>query len=124
MESSALRIHAHPPTPAIPPPSVFQRFPQRIPSIITPEFVREEIAAGRAIIPANRCHPELEPMIIGRNFLVKINANIGTARWVPTSKPKSKKYAGLPAREPTSPHDARHCSMCGPRFCAMAIAQQ
>ncbi|MEC7585122.1 MAG: phosphomethylpyrimidine synthase, partial [Planctomycetota bacterium] len=44
-----------------------------------PEFVRDEIAAGRAIIPANRKHPELEPMIIGRNFLVKINANIGNS---------------------------------------------
>ena len=46
---------------------------------ITPEFVREEIARGRAIIPANINHPELEPMIIGRNFLVKINANIGNS---------------------------------------------
>src|SRR5690606_7314784 len=44
---------------------------------ITPEFVREEVAAGRAIIPNNINHPESEPMIIGRNFLVKINANIG-----------------------------------------------
>ncbi|MEA3208871.1 MAG: phosphomethylpyrimidine synthase [Chthoniobacter sp.] len=60
-------------------PSVFRRFPQRIPAEITPEFVREEIAAGRAIIPANINHPELEPMIIGRNFLVKINANIGNS---------------------------------------------
>ena len=46
----------------------------------TPEFVRDEIARGRAIIPANINHPELEPMIIGRNFLVKINANIGNSR--------------------------------------------
>ena len=60
-------------------PSVFSRFPQRIPKEITPEFVRSEIAAGRAIIPANINHPELEPMIIGRNFLVKINANIGNS---------------------------------------------
>ncbi len=60
-------------------PSVFQLFPQRIPSEITPEFVRDEVAAGRAIIPANINHPELEPMIIGRNFLVKINANIGNS---------------------------------------------
>jgi phosphomethylpyrimidine synthase len=50
-----------------------------IPSIITPEFVRDEVAAGRAIIPANINHPECEPMIIGRNFLVKINANIGNS---------------------------------------------
>ena len=60
-------------------PSVFSRFPQRIPNEITPEFVRSEVAAGRAIIPANINHPELEPMIIGRNFLVKINANIGNS---------------------------------------------
>src|SRR5450432_3026235 len=60
-------------------PSVFKKFPQRIPSEITPEFVRSEVAAGRAIIPANIRHPELEPMIIGRNFLVKINANIGNS---------------------------------------------
>ncbi|HET7625765.1 MAG TPA: phosphomethylpyrimidine synthase ThiC [Verrucomicrobiae bacterium] len=60
-------------------PSVFQRFPQRIPAEITPEFVRQEVAAGRAIIPSNINHPELEPMIIGRNFLVKINANIGNS---------------------------------------------
>ena len=50
-----------------------------IKSHITPEFVRQEIAAGRAIIPANINHPEAEPMIIGRNFLVKINANIGNS---------------------------------------------
>ncbi len=56
-----------------------QGFGARIPSIITPEFVRDEVAAGRAIIPANINHPELEPMIIGRNFLVKINANIGNS---------------------------------------------
>jgi phosphomethylpyrimidine synthase len=60
-------------------PSVFRRFPQRIPAQITPEFVRAEVAAGRAIIPANLNHPEVEPMIIGRNFLVKINANIGNS---------------------------------------------
>ena len=50
-----------------------------IPAFITPEFVRSEIARGRAIIPANINHPELEPVIIGRNFLVKINANIGNS---------------------------------------------
>src|SRR5208282_6077566 len=50
-----------------------------IPDSITPEFVRDEVARGRAIIPANVNHPELEPMIIGRNFLVKINANIGNS---------------------------------------------
>ena len=60
-------------------PSVFGRFPQRIPAAITPEFVRSEVAAGRAIIPCNINHPECEPMIIGRNFLVKINANIGNS---------------------------------------------
>jgi phosphomethylpyrimidine synthase len=50
-----------------------------LPDLITPEFVRAEVAAGRAIIPANINHPESEPMIIGRNFLVKINANIGNS---------------------------------------------
>ncbi len=50
-----------------------------VPDVVTPEFVRDEIARGRAIIPANINHPELEPMIIGRNFLVKINANIGNS---------------------------------------------
>jgi phosphomethylpyrimidine synthase len=60
-------------------PSVFRKFPQRIPKEITPEFVCEEVAAGRAIIPVNINHPENEPMIIGRNFLVKINSNIGNS---------------------------------------------
>ncbi len=50
-----------------------------IPKVITPEFVRDEVAKGRAIIPSNINHPEAEPMIIGRNFLVKINANIGNS---------------------------------------------
>ncbi len=54
-------------------------FGAKIPDYITPEFVRDEVAAGRAIIPANINHPESEPMIIGRNFLVKINANIGNS---------------------------------------------
>ena len=54
-------------------------FGAHIPDTITPEFVRDEIAAGRAIIPANINHPEIEPMIIGRNFKVKINANIGNS---------------------------------------------
>jgi len=56
-----------------------ERFGAAIPKIITPEFVRDEVARGRAIIPANINHPEVEPMIIGRNFLVKINANIGNS---------------------------------------------
>ncbi|MGW1677589.1 phosphomethylpyrimidine synthase ThiC [Saccharopolyspora sp. NPDC002376] len=46
---------------------------------VSPEFVRDEVASGRAVIPANRCHPESEPMIIGKNFLVKVNANIGNS---------------------------------------------
>jgi len=56
-----------------------QSFGAAIPEEITPEFVRSEVACGRAIIPANINHPEIEPMIIGRNFLVKINANIGNS---------------------------------------------
>ena len=54
-----------------------ENFGARLPEQVTPEFVRAEVAAGRAIIPANINHPELEPMIIGRNFLTKVNANIG-----------------------------------------------
>ena len=56
-----------------------ESFGAAIPDFVTPEFVRQEIARGRAIIPANINHAELEPMIIGRNFLVKINANIGNS---------------------------------------------
>ncbi len=56
-----------------------EAFGAQIPQRVTPEFVRDEVARGRAIIPANINHPELEPMIIGRNFLVKINANIGNS---------------------------------------------
>ncbi|MBX9607492.1 MAG: phosphomethylpyrimidine synthase ThiC, partial [Gammaproteobacteria bacterium] len=54
-------------------------FGASIPAVVTPEFVRDEVARGRAIIPANINHPEAEPMIIGRNFLVKINSNIGNS---------------------------------------------
>ncbi|MEZ5308896.1 MAG: phosphomethylpyrimidine synthase ThiC [Pyrinomonadaceae bacterium] len=56
-----------------------ESFGAAIPEFVTPEFVREEVARGRAIIPSNINHPETEPMIIGRNFLVKINANIGNS---------------------------------------------
>src|SRR5919199_4745006 len=56
-----------------------ESFGASIPRYVTPEFVRDEVARGRAIIPANINHPESEPMIIGRNFLVKINANIGNS---------------------------------------------
>ena len=56
-----------------------ESFGAHIPDHVTPEFVRQEVAAGRAIIPSNINHPEAEPMIIGRNFLVKINANIGNS---------------------------------------------
>ena len=56
-----------------------ESFGAELPAFVTPEFVRQEVARGRAIIPANINHPELEPVIIGRNFLVKINANIGNS---------------------------------------------
>lgn len=56
-----------------------QNFGASLPTTVTPEFIRDEIARGRAILPANINHPETEPMIIGRNFLVKINANIGNS---------------------------------------------
>jgi phosphomethylpyrimidine synthase len=68
LAESALR-HQHP----------GQSFGASLPKLITPEFVRDEVARGRAIIPANINHPESEPMIIGRNFLTKINANIGNS---------------------------------------------
>lgn len=58
---------------------VFARLARRMPRRITPDFVRDEVAAGRAIIPCNINHPELEPMVVGRSFLVKINANIGNS---------------------------------------------
>ncbi|TAM00215.1 MAG: phosphomethylpyrimidine synthase ThiC, partial [Pusillimonas sp.] len=56
-----------------------QSFGAALPAVVTPEFVRAEVARGRAIIPANINHPEVEPMAIGRNFLVKVNANIGNS---------------------------------------------
>ena len=72
-----------------------ESFGANIPQEITPEFVRDEVARGRAIIPANINHPESEPMIIGRNFLVKINANIGNSAVASSaSKKKSRRCAG------------------------------
>ena len=68
-----------------------ESFGAAIPPFITPEFVRQEIARGRAIIPANINHPELEPMAIGRNFLVKINANIGNSAVVSTAADEVEK---------------------------------
>ena len=56
-----------------------ESFGANLPELYTPEFVRDEIASGRAVMPANINHPEIEPMIIGRNFMVKINANIGNS---------------------------------------------
>ena len=60
---------------------------------VTPEFVRDEVARGRAIIPANINHPETEPMIIGRNFLVKINANIGNSAVAVIDRRRSREDA-------------------------------
>jgi phosphomethylpyrimidine synthase len=68
-----------------------ESFGAAIPPFITPEFVRQEVARGRAIIPANINHPELEPMAIGRNFLVKINANIGNSAVVSTAADEVEK---------------------------------
>ncbi|WP_201842435.1 phosphomethylpyrimidine synthase ThiC [Microvirga zambiensis] len=70
-----------------------ESFGAAIPAFITPEFVRQEVARGRAIIPANINHPELEPMVIGRNFLVKVNANIGNSAVVSTTADEVKKLA-------------------------------
>ena len=68
-----------------------ESFGADIPPFITPEFVRDEVARGRAIIPANVNHPECEPMAIGRNFLVKINANIGNSAVVSTAADEVEK---------------------------------
>jgi phosphomethylpyrimidine synthase len=68
-----------------------ESFGAAIPPHITPEFVRDEVARGRAIIPANINHPEVEPMAIGRNFLVKINANIGNSAVVSTAAEEVEK---------------------------------
>jgi len=68
-----------------------ESFGAAIPPFITPEFVRQEVARGRAIIPANINHPELEPMVIGRNFLVKVNANIGNSAVVSTAADEVEK---------------------------------
>jgi phosphomethylpyrimidine synthase len=68
-----------------------ESFGASIPPFITPEFVRDEVARGRAIIPANVNHPEVEPMAIGRNFLVKINANIGNSAVVSTAAEEVEK---------------------------------
>jgi phosphomethylpyrimidine synthase len=78
-----------------------QDFGASIPDYVTPEFVRDEVARGRAIIPSNINHPESEPMAIGRNFLVKINANIGNSRSPPTSPPRSTRWSGRSAGAPT-----------------------
>ncbi len=68
-----------------------ESFGADIPPLITPEFVRQEVARGRAIIPANINHPELEPMAIGRKFLVKINANIGNSAVISTAAEEVEK---------------------------------
>ena len=78
-----------------------QSFGAAIPEIITPEFVRDEVARGRAIIPANINHPELEPMVIGRNFLVKINANIGNSAVTSSIEEEVEKLRGRRAGAPT-----------------------
>ena len=68
-----------------------EAFGASLPAQVTPEFVRDEVAAGRAIIPANINHPELEPMAIGRNFLVKVNANIGNSAVVSSAEQEVEK---------------------------------
>jgi phosphomethylpyrimidine synthase len=70
-----------------------ESFGAAIPKVITPEFVRDEIARGRAVMPANINHPEAEPMIIGRNFLVKINCNIGNSPIVSSIQEEVDKMA-------------------------------
>ena len=76
-------------------------FGASIPDVITPEFVRDEIARGRAIIPSNINHPETEPMIIGRNFLTKVNANIGNSAVTSGVAEKWTSWSGRSAGAPT-----------------------
>ena len=79
-----------------------ESFGAAIPDYVTPEFVRDEVARGRAIIPNNINHPESEPMAIGRNFLVKINANIGNSAVASRRRrPKSTRWSGRSAGAPT-----------------------
>ena len=94
-----------------------ETFGANIPKLITPEFVRDEVARGRAIIPANINHPESEPMIIGRNFLVKINANIGNSAVVVRHRggsredglgdPLGRRHGDGPLHRQEHPRDAR-----------------
>ena len=77
-------------------------FGAALPEFVTPEFVRDEIARGRAIIPANINHPELEPMAIGRNFLVKINANIGNSAVTSSIEEKVEKLVWAIRWAPTT----------------------
>ena len=85
-----------------------ESFGASIPTEITPEFVRDEVARGRAIIPANINHPELEPMAIGRNFLVKINANIGNSAVASSIEEEVEKMRKVPTDE-----DAHGDTSCG-----------
>lgn len=78
-----------------------QSFGANLPPEITPEFVRDEVARGRAIIPANINHPEIEPMIIGRNFLVKINGNIGNSAVSSSIEEEVEKLTWASAGAPT-----------------------
>ena len=78
-----------------------ESFGAALPAFVTPEFVRSEVARGRAIIPANINHPESEPMIIGRNFLTKINANIGNSAVTSRSRRRWRRWCGRSAGAPT-----------------------
>ncbi len=78
-----------------------ESFGASIPDFITPEFVRDEIARGRAVLPNNINHPETEPMIIGRNFLVKVNANIGNSSVTSSIEEEVEKWCGRLVGAPT-----------------------
>ena len=100
-----------------------QSFGASLPDYVTAEFVRDEVARGRAIIPANINHPESEPMIIGRNFLVKINANIGNSAVTSSvaeevekmvwAHPLGLRHGDGPVHRPQHPH---HPRMDHPQF--------
>jgi len=78
-----------------------ESFGAEVPLFVTPEFVRSEVARGRAIIPSNINHAELEPMAIGRNFLTKINANIGNSAVTSSVEEEIEKMCGRSAGAPT-----------------------
>src|SRR5262249_60981774 len=86
-----------------------ESFGAAVPAFVTPEFVRSEVARGRAIIPSNINHAELHPMIIGRNFLTQANANIGNSAVTSSVEEQVEKKAGAHVGGPHTGQDLSHC---------------